>query len=96
MCIRDRFNYTLNENGTLVAYGSDPADYLQDVLTTQALSFITRTVTSGEPFFAYFSSFSPHTPSTPAPRHTTLITDTLAPRPPVFSTTSLPHCGLLR
>ena len=81
----NQFNYTLNENGTLVAYGSDPADYLQDVLTTQALSFITRTVTSGEPFFAYFSSFSPHTPSTPAPRHTTLFTDTLAPRPPSFN-----------
>ena len=65
----DQFNYTLNDNGTLVAYGSDPEDYLQDVLSAKAQNFITRTVASGEPFFVYFSTFSPHTPSTPAPRH---------------------------
>ena len=27
------YNYTLNENGTLVDYGQDPADFKQDVLT---------------------------------------------------------------
>ncbi len=39
----DQFNYTLNDNGTLVAYGSDPEDYLQDVLSAKAQNFITRT-----------------------------------------------------
>ena len=81
----NQYNYTLNENGTLVAYGSAPEDYLQDVLTTRAVSFITNTVAMTQPFFLYFSSFSPHTPSTPAPRHTGLFTDTLAPRPPSFN-----------
>lgn len=80
-----QYNYRLNENGTLVNYGSAPQDYLQDVLTARAQSFITRTIASGEPFFVYFGSFSPHTPSTPAPRHTTLFTETLAPRPPSFN-----------
>lgn len=81
----NQFNYTLNQNGTLVAYGNQPQDYLQDVLTNQAQSFITRTLASGDPFFVYFASFSPHTPSTPAPRHSTLFTDTLAPRLPSFN-----------
>lgn len=81
----NQYNYRLNENGTLVNYGSAPEDYLQDVLTARATSFITRTIASGEPFFVYFGSFSPHTPSTPAPRHTNLFTDTLAPRPPSFN-----------
>ncbi len=81
----NQYNYRLNENGTLVDYGSAPEDYLQDVLTARAASFITRTLASGEPFFVYFGSFSPHTPSTPAPRHTSLFTDTLAPRPPSFN-----------
>ncbi len=81
----NQYNYRLNENGVLVNYGSAPQDYLQDVLTARAQSFITRTIASGQPFFVYFGSFSPHVPSTPAPRHTGLFTDTLAPRPPSFN-----------
>jgi len=34
------YNYTLNDNGTLVHYGSDPADFKQDVLTSRAVDFI--------------------------------------------------------
>jgi N-acetylglucosamine-6-sulfatase len=34
------FNYTLNENGRLVAYGSDPQDYLTNVLGFKATDFI--------------------------------------------------------
>ena len=81
----DQFNYTLNDNGTLVPYGSDPEDYLQDVLSVKAQSFVTRTIASGEPFFVYFAAFSPHEPSTPAPRHSTMFTGTLAPRTPSFN-----------
>ncbi|MEZ4767082.1 MAG: sulfatase-like hydrolase/transferase [Caldilineales bacterium] len=81
----DQFNYTLNDTGTLVAYGSDPEDYLQDVLAAKATDFITRTVADGDPFFVYFATFSPHAPSTPAPRHSDLFTDTIAPRTPSFN-----------
>ena len=31
------YDYTLNENGTLVHYGTDPADFKQDVLTRKAV-----------------------------------------------------------
>lgn len=81
----DQFNYTLNDNGTLVPYGSDPEDYLQDVLSAKAQSFITRTIAISEPFFVYFAAFSPHEPSTPAPRHSTMFTGTIAPRTPSFN-----------
>lgn len=81
----DQFNYTLNDNGVLVPYGSDPEDYLQDVLTLRAQSFLTHTIASGQPFFMYFAAFSPHTPSTPAPRHSSLFSDASAPRTPSFN-----------
>lgn len=81
----DQFNYTLNDNGTLVPYGSAPEDYLQDVLTGKALDFITRSVAGGEPFFVFFSAFSPHAPSPPAPRHADLFPDAQAPRTPSFN-----------
>src|SRR3712207_2156922 len=34
------FNYDLNENGSVVHYGSEPGDYLTDVLTQRAVEFI--------------------------------------------------------
>ena len=36
------YNYTLNENGKLVHYGTDPADFKQDVLTSKAVDLIDR------------------------------------------------------
>ena len=66
-------------------YGSDPEDYLQDVISAKAQSFITQTIASGQPLFVYFAAFSPHTPSTSAPRHSTMFTGTLAPRTPSFN-----------
>lgn len=61
------FKYTLNENGETIAYGDADADYMTDVLSAKATSFITRS--AGQPFFAYIATFAPHMPATPAPRH---------------------------
>src|SRR5687767_7256007 len=36
------FNYRLNENGTVVQYGADEADYITDVFTAKAVDFINR------------------------------------------------------
>ncbi len=36
------YDYTLNENGTLVSYGHAPADFKQDVLTSKAVGFVER------------------------------------------------------
>lgn len=64
-----QFDYGLIENGTEVRYGSATADYLGDVLTTKAETFITRSIGRQQPFFAFVSYISPHGPATPAPRH---------------------------
>ena len=60
------FNYALNENGKVNHYGSDPADYLVDVLSDRADAFIRRS--AGGPFFIEIATFAPHAPYTPAPR----------------------------
>jgi N-acetylglucosamine-6-sulfatase len=79
------YNYTLNENGALVAYGDAPNEYLTDVLTRKAAGAIRRAERAEQPFFLYISPFTPHTPATWAPRHANLFTDAKLPRPPSFN-----------
>lgn len=79
------FNYTLNENGTLVHYGSAPEDYGTDVYAAKAMDFIRRSTDAGQPFFAYISTYAPHNPSTPAPRDANLFSNLQLPRTPSFN-----------
>ncbi len=79
------FMYKLNENGVIVNYQKDPADYMTDVLAGKADDFIRRSAGSGQPFFMYLSTYAPHGPSVPAPRHTGLFLDARAPRGPSFN-----------
>jgi arylsulfatase A-like enzyme len=83
------FNYTLNENGTLVQYGSAPEDYGTDVYARKAVDFIHRAAGAGAPFFIYIAPYAPHNPSTPAPRHAALFTDLKLPRSPSFNEADL-------
>jgi N-acetylglucosamine-6-sulfatase len=83
------FDYRLNENGKLVAYGHDPADYSTDVLSAKASSFIERTADSGDPFFLYLAPFAPHNPATPAPRDAQAFDGLQAPRTPSFNETDV-------
>ena len=76
--------YALNENGTTVFYGQQPADYSTDVLSAKATDFIDRSVTSGDPFFLYLAPYAPHGPSTPASRHTRAFPGVQVPRIPSF------------
>ena len=76
------FDYELNENGSLVAYGSRPEDYLTDVLAAKAAAFITRSAEVGQPFFLCLAPFAPHAPATPAPRHAEAFPGLAAPRVP--------------
>jgi len=77
------FDYNLNENGRIVRYGSDPADYLTDVLAGIADRFI-RQSTSG-PFFIEISTFAPHAPYTPAPRDADKFPGLTAQRTPAYA-----------
>jgi N-acetylglucosamine-6-sulfatase len=79
------FNYTLNENGELVEYGSDPEDYGTDVYGSKAIEFIQDSIAQDQPFFAYIAPFAPHKPATPAPRHAGMYASLELPRPPSFN-----------
>ena len=64
-----QFNYTANDNGTIVRYGNAPEDYEQDVFRGKAVDFIQRVADSGQPFLMWMTTYSPHQPATFAPRH---------------------------
>ena len=94
------YNYTLNENGTLVDYGQDPSDFLQDVLTSKAVGLINRRAPKSQPFFLWLTYTAPHEtgpdpnpnpPSDcsgaakPAPRDAHAFDSEPLPRPPNFN-----------
>ena len=79
------FDYQINENGKLVSYGSEAADYQTDVLSRKSVSFIRRSAKDGKRFFLYLTPSAPHDPATPAPRHASLFADAMAPRTASFN-----------
>ena len=80
------FNYVLNENHNLVRYGSEPADYLTDVLARKGAKFVTDSARAGSPFLLEIATFAPHAPYTPAPRDANDFPGLTAPRGPAFDT----------
>jgi arylsulfatase A-like enzyme len=76
------FDYDLSVDGTLVPYGSAPADYSTDVLAAEAQDFIRDS--AGRPFFLLFAPFAPHHPATPAPRHAGAFPGLRPWRPPSY------------
>jgi hypothetical protein len=79
------YNYTLNENGKQVQYGSTPVDYGTNVYMREAGSFISNAVNSSKPFFAYISVFAPHWPATPAQNDLRSFPNLKAPRDPAYN-----------
>ena len=79
------YNYVLNENGRTVAYGDEPEDYLNDVLTRKAVETIGRFGAEDEPFFVYVLPYTPHSPPVAAPRHAGMFADAEVPRTPAFN-----------
>lgn len=79
------FNYTLNENGALFGYSSQPRSYLTDVLARRGASFVHRAARAGKPFFLEIATFAPHGPFTPAPRDAQDFPGLQAPRTPAFN-----------
>jgi N-acetylglucosamine-6-sulfatase len=76
------FGFTLNENGTVVDYGDDPADYLTDVLAAKATDFVGRMAGKKNPFFLYVAPIAPHAPARHAPRDADRFTDVQFTRSP--------------
>jgi len=92
------YNYTLNENGTTVNYGTGTANYQTDVYARKAVSLIAAQAVDPRPFFLSVAFLAPHsggprdpddpagqaTPS-PAPRHRNLFRTQPLPVPPSFN-----------
>jgi arylsulfatase A-like enzyme len=74
------FNYTLNQDGAQVDYGSRPEDYGTDVYSRQASDFMDKAQDDGKPFFAYLAVYAPHQPATPAPQDAEAFPGLQAPR----------------
>ncbi len=74
------FDYVLNENGSLYAYGHRPADYLTDVIAHKGAAFVDRAAAAPQPFFLELATFAPHRPAVPAPRDTERFPGVKAPR----------------
>ena len=78
------YDYSINENGEEVSYGSEEEDFFTDVLSGQATDFVRRAAPEEEPFFMYVAPTAPHGPATPAERHKGAFAEEEAPRPPSF------------
>ncbi len=92
------YNYTLNENGRLVTYGTGAASYQTDVYARKAVDIIRRQALDPRPFFLWAAFLAPHaggprepddpvgmsTP-VPAPRHRNLFATQPLPIPPSFN-----------
>ena len=92
------YNYTLNENGRLVTYGTGAANYQTDVYARKAVDIIGRQVADPRPFFLWVAFLAPHsggpreagdpagmsTP-VPAPRHQNAFANEALPIPPSFN-----------
>ncbi|MGH2975646.1 MAG: sulfatase family protein, partial [Solirubrobacterales bacterium] len=94
------YGYVLNNNGTLVHYGTAPTDFKQDVLTGKAVNLIERRAPKPNPFFLWLTYTAPHwsppdpnpnPPSNcrhaakPAPRDAHAFDDEPLPTPPNFN-----------
>ncbi|WP_326807129.1 sulfatase [Streptomyces sp. NBC_01775] len=84
------FDYDLNENGKVVPYGSAPKDYLTDVLSDKAASFVNTSEKSKKPFILEVATFAPHGPATPAPRDENTFQNLKAPRTAAFDKAPTP------
>jgi N-acetylglucosamine-6-sulfatase len=71
------YNYTLNSNGSLKQYGSQPKDFLGDVLTSNATDFIGNAL---QPFYLQLNLTNPHRPSPIAARHRASDKSAVIPR----------------
>jgi N-acetylglucosamine-6-sulfatase len=80
------FDYDLNENHKIVHYGTDPADYLTDVLSRKGEAFIKQSAAANKPFLLEVATFAPHAPYTPAPRDADAFPGLTAPRGPAYDT----------
>ena len=80
----DYFNYAVNENGTIVNYGSTTSAYATDVFAEKARQFIWDTPPQ-QSLFLLFAPFTPHAPATPYPSDVGFYAGVPKWRPPSYN-----------
>jgi arylsulfatase A-like enzyme len=60
------YDYLAQHDGSMMRFGSRPADYATSVLARDAVDFM-ASVPNDSPFFVYFAPHAPHEPAVPAP-----------------------------
>jgi arylsulfatase A-like enzyme len=89
------YGYTINQNGSLDAYGDRPSDYQTDVLADKAAGFMERSARAGSPFYLTVAPLAPHDEGVledldvprnprPAPRHEGRFASRGLPHGPAF------------
>jgi arylsulfatase A-like enzyme len=92
------YDYQLNENGTLATFAEEPSDYVDTVITKNAVDFIHRNANGPSPIFLYVAYKAPHgggphpggprcgsgAPE-PPPRHYGQFSSIPLPEPPNFN-----------
>jgi arylsulfatase A-like enzyme len=61
------FDFSLSENGQIVEYPKNKANFSADVITRNAVDFIN--CNKDKPFFLFLGYYNPHSPYISAPRH---------------------------
>jgi N-acetylglucosamine-6-sulfatase len=89
------YDWTMNDNGTLIEAGSAPADYQTDAIATRAEAVIRSREGDPQPFFLVVSPATPHKESRlkgpgketirPASRHAGTFADVPLPKPPSYN-----------
>ena len=86
------YDYSINENGKLIDFGHEAADYSTDVLKDRAQRFIKDQAGSSAPFFMLIATKAPHgqgdegerEPAIPSPAYANAFADTKLPVTPAF------------
>ncbi len=76
------YGYTVNDDGKLASYANRKSDFLNDVLTHEAVDFIS---TAKSPFYLQVNSTAPHHPAPVAARHAGSHKNTKIPRAKSFN-----------
>jgi N-acetylglucosamine-6-sulfatase len=77
--------YTMNQNGTLVPFGTADTNFATDVFSRIASSLIGKWTAEKSPFFLHISVPAPHEPAVSAMRHQGLFAGVEYPRKPSFN-----------
>jgi arylsulfatase A-like enzyme len=86
------YDCSINENGRLLDFGHEPADYSTDLLKDRAVRFIKDQAGSSTPFFMLIATKAPHgqgeegqkEPAIPSPAYANAFADIKLPKTPAY------------